>query len=64
MQQQYLGIFTRHEYKDISGVTQTKWYKAGYMKLTENGGRFIRFFHQPKIDFYCFDSDPNEVQTE
>lgn len=64
MHQQFLGIFTRHEFKDSSGVKQTKWYKAGYMKLTENGGKFIRFFHQPKIDFFCFESDPNEEGAE
>ena len=54
---QYLGIFTRHDYKDNEGNTQTRWYKTGYMKITENGGKFLRFFHLPQTDYYCFEND-------
>jgi hypothetical protein len=58
---QYLGIFARHDYTDNEGNTQTRWYKAGYMKLTENGGKFLRFFHQPQTDFFCFEGDQNPL---
>lgn len=64
---QYLGIFTRHDYTDSEGAPQTRWYKAGYMKLTENGGKFLRFFHQPQTDFFCFDNEQTpipEIQLE
>ena len=64
MHQQYQGIFTRHEYKDKDGKVNYKWYKAGYIKLTEKGGKFMRLFHQPNIDFYCFETDPNDSIKE
>lgn len=53
----YLGIFTRHDFTDSEGNAQTRWYKAGYLKLTVNGGKFLRFFNQPQTDFFCFEGD-------
>ncbi len=63
---QYLTICSRHDYQD-NGETKTRWYKVGYMKLTEGGGKFIRLFHQPHTDFFCFESEADilpELQTE
>lgn len=61
----YLGVFTRHDYQE-SGATKSKWYKVGYMKMTENGGHFLRFFHQPQTAFYCFEPEEElkEIQIE
>lgn len=63
---QYLGVFTRHDYTDENGVTKTKFYKVGYLKLSENGGKFLRLFHQPQTKFYCFDGEGTlpVIQTE
>jgi hypothetical protein len=57
---QYLSIYSRHDYQD-NGTTKTRWYKVGYMKLTENGGKFIRLFHQPHTDFFCFESEESTL---
>lgn len=63
----YLSIFSRHDYKDEAGKTQTRWYKVGFLKLTDNGGKFIRLFQQPQIDYFCFENEADvlpEVQTQ
>lgn len=54
----FFNIFTKREYKkdDDRGDYQT-WYKVGFMKETENGGRFIRMFHQPETTYYLFPTD-------
>lgn len=62
----YLSIFSRHDYKDEAGETQTRWYKVGYLKLTDTGGKFIRLFHQPNTDYFCFENEADvlpELQT-
>ncbi len=64
MQKQYLGIYTRHIYKEKDGTSITKWYKAGYIKLTESDGKFMRLFHIPNIDFYCFEDEPIKTGSE
>ncbi len=63
---QYLGIFTRHDYQDENNESQTRWYKAGYMKVTPQGGRFIKMFHLPETTYYAFETDTElpEIQAE
>ena len=61
---QYLSICSRHDYKDSNGETKTRWYKVGYLKLTENGGKFIRLFHQPHTDFFCFESEESTLAEQ
>ncbi len=51
----YLGVFTSHSFKDNMGVEQKKWYKAGYVKESTNGGQYLRLFHQPQTSYYIFD---------
>jgi hypothetical protein len=51
----YHGVFTRHSFTDASGTKQFKWYKAGYLKANENGGQFMRLFHQPQTEFYILE---------
>lgn len=53
----YLLIFSRHDYQNETGEVQTRWYKVGYLKITENGGKFLRLFTQPNIDYYCFENE-------
>lgn len=63
---QYLGVFTRHDYADENGVTKSKWYRVGYIKLSETGGKFLRLFHQPETKYYCFETEDGlpEIQIE
>ncbi|MFA6924783.1 MAG: hypothetical protein WC223_11090 [Bacteroidales bacterium] len=40
------------------GVKKIKFHKAGIMKTTNDGHSYIRFFHQPDVDFYVFEKTP------
>ena len=60
MQPQYLGIFSKHEFINEQGEVIKRWYKVGYLKMTENGGKFIRLFHQPQHDYFCFENEATE----
>ena len=38
------------------GEKKIKWYKAGVLKETDSGRQYIRFFHQPMIDYFVFEN--------
>ena len=56
-------ICTKRVYEK-DGERKVKWYKAGILKISDNGRQYIRLFHQPMIDFYVFESNPPEVISE
>ncbi|MBI4930185.1 MAG: hypothetical protein HY841_05445 [Bacteroidetes bacterium] len=61
---QIFSICTKRIFEK-DGVVKTKWYKAGIMKITDKGNRYIRLFHQPETEFYIFDVKPmGEIQSE
>ena len=47
-------ICTRKFYEK-EGEKKMKWYRAGVMKETDKGSRFIRLFNQPETDFFIFE---------
>ncbi len=47
-------ICTRKFYEK-DGEAKVKWYRAGIMKETDQGTRFIRLFQQPETDFLVFE---------
>lgn len=57
----FFNIFTKREYKkdDDRGDYQT-WYRVGFLKETDSGGRFMRLFHQPDTTYYLFPTDREE----
>jgi hypothetical protein len=40
-----------------------KWYRAGMMKETDKGTKFLRLFNQPETDFFIFEREESQ-QTE
>ena len=59
-------ICTRKFYEK-EGEKKMKWYRAGVMKETDKGTRFLRFFHQPEIDYFIFpkeEQQPNEEENK
>ena len=52
-------ICTRKFYEK-DGETKVKWYRAGIMKETDKGTRFIRLFQQPETDFLVFEKQETE----
>ena len=56
-------VCTKRVYEK-NGEKKIKWYRAGILKETEQGTRFLRFFHQPEIDFFIFESmNPDSSPT-
>ena len=46
------------------GEKKVKWYKAGYIKETDKGRKYLRFFHMPNTDFFIFEKEePQEPNT-
>jgi hypothetical protein len=58
---QILNIYTRKIYEK-DGEKKVQWYKAGFMKVSDNGRKFIKLFHQPNVDFFVV--DPEEKNEE
>ena len=46
------------------GIRKVIWYKAGFLKETEKGARYLRLFNQPETDFLVFEKvEPLEALT-
>jgi hypothetical protein len=56
-------ICTRKFYEK-EGEKKVKWYRAGIMKETDQGTRFIRLFHQPETDFFIYEKNEPERKEE
>jgi hypothetical protein len=59
-------VFTKKEYVNSEGKQEAAWYKAGYIKATPSGGKFLQLFSQPDTTFYIFakgDSETDDIQT-
>lgn len=66
----YFDVCTRKFYEK-DGEKKIKWYRAGILKETDKGSRYLRLFHQPEIDFFIFEKEdqqetvmPVETQIE
>jgi hypothetical protein len=55
-------ICTRKFYEK-EGEKKMKWYRAGMMKETDKGTKFLRLFNQPETDFFIFEREESQ-QTE
>jgi hypothetical protein len=55
-------ICTRQIYEN-EGVKKVKWYKAGVLKETDTGKKYIRFFHQPQTEFFVFNKESADAQA-
>ena len=57
-------ICTRKFYEK-EGEKKVKWYRAGVMKETDQGTRFLRLFHQPETDFFVLEKiDPPKEENK
>ena len=53
-------VFTKREF-EVDGEQKARWYRVGFLKETERGGRFLRLYAFPETTFYVF---PQEDETE
>jgi hypothetical protein len=49
-------VCTRKFYEK-DGEKKVKWYKAGYIKETDNGKKYLRLYQQPQTDFFIFERE-------
>ena len=42
------------------GVRRVIWYKAGFMKETDKGARYLRLFNQPETDLLVFEKEDTQ----
>ena len=55
----YFNVLTKKEYPE-NGEMKSKWFRAGYIKQTPNGGMYMRLFHQPETGFFVVPSKTEE----
>ncbi|MCH8904473.1 MAG: hypothetical protein IIA45_11225 [Bacteroidetes bacterium] len=54
----YLNVFTKREFEQ-DGERKIQWYRIGYLKETDKGGKYLRLFSQPDTEFFLFSQDDN-----
>jgi len=52
----YSSVFTCKEYNE-NGENKKTWYRIGYLKEKENGGRFLNLFQFPDTEFFIFEDE-------
>jgi hypothetical protein len=49
------SVCSKLNFNDREGKEKVKWFRAGTIKLSENGQLYLRMFHQPQVEFVCFE---------
>ncbi|TAL63194.1 MAG: hypothetical protein EPN85_00720 [Bacteroidetes bacterium] len=59
---QLFNVCSKKEYiKD--GEKKIKWMRAGLLKITDTGKRFLTFFHLPGIEYHLFEHEPKKEEV-
>jgi hypothetical protein len=56
-------VCTRKSYEK-DGEKKVKWYKAGYIKETDKGTRYLRLFQQPHTNFFIFEREQPQEEAQ
>ena len=54
----FFDVFTKKVYEK-DGEQKVISYKAGMMKITDRDNIYLRLFHNPNIDFFIREREPN-----
>ncbi|HEU4718207.1 MAG TPA: hypothetical protein VFU15_10250 [Bacteroidia bacterium] len=46
------------------GKERVKWYRAGTLKMLDSGQVYLKMFHQPQVDFVCFEQKQEQDERE
>ena len=57
-------MYVLGKFYEQGGEKKIKWYRAGILKETDKGTRFLRFFHQPETDFFIFENEGTNPKEE
>ena len=58
-----LNVFTKREFEE-NGERKVQWYRVGFMKESEKGGKYLRLFHQPDTEFFLFDQGVQNLDSK
>jgi hypothetical protein len=58
------SLLAKKEYTDADGALRKNWYKAGFVKETDAGGRYLTLYHQPDTTFIMVPQDDKELVIE
>lgn len=58
----FYSVLTKRQYEDERGQGQVQWFKAGFVKENQKGGRFLQMYHQPNTTYFLVPQDePTDV---
>lgn len=57
----YYNICSLKEYEE-HGEKKRKFYPVGYIKETENGGKYMTLYDRPNTTYCIFDSTEGEIE--
>ena len=61
----YLNILAKKVYTDSEGNEKVSWFKAGHIKETASGARYLLMYGQPDTTFQIFEStEPDKEEEE
>lgn len=61
----YMNVLAKKVYTDSEGNEKVSWFKAGHIKETGSGARYLLMYGQPDTTFQIFDSaEPDREEEE
>ena len=57
----FWDVLTKKEYVD-NGENKTLWYKAGVIKTTRSGKRYLQLFQYPSTDYFIVEPRDDDYQ--
>tara|TARA_Y100001978_G_C23588889_1_gene382828 strand:+ start:423 stop:611 length:189 start_codon:yes stop_codon:yes gene_type:complete len=60
----YLNILAKKTYTDSDGNGKVSWFKAGHIKETVSGARYLILYSQPDTTFQIFESADIDKEEE
>jgi len=61
---QLFNVVSKKEYSDKEGNKKVKFFNVGIMKITDAGKRYLQLFHLPQTEFYIFERDKNQPESQ
>lgn len=60
------SVLAKKQFIDHDGTTKKLWYKVGFAKETDAGGRYLTLYHQPDTTFVIVPQEEREqvIQME
>ena len=60
------SVLAKKQYTENDGTTRKLWYKVGFVKETDIGGRYLTLYQQPETTFVVVPQEDREkvIQLE